>query len=183
MLDTAYIWGYANMRAILTFLTAIFASSAMGQTPEQFIVAALEGLSLQTSAHNSTWQLGEAEQWSVDLDAGIIEFDYADGKKVTAPIQVIGTYNQLDGTFLWGWDHPSVPLALRKHAALAKQWGIKNKVTNFMSRKVSCSEEDAWGFAAVANRLAKANGVYRGPSGTTLVFMTFGEIKIKKHKP
>ena len=54
---------------------------------------------------------------------------------------------------------------------------------SFVTRKVSCSEDDAWGFAAVANRLANANGVYRGPSGTTLVFMTFGKVKLEKSTP
>ena len=122
-------------------------------------------------------------QWSADLDAGLIVFEFSDGVKATAPIQVVGTYNQQDDTFLWGWDHPSVPEPLRKHAALAKQWGEKNQVENFVNRKVYCSEDDAWSFAAVANRLANANGVYRGPSGTTLVFMTFGEVKLEKTKP
>ena len=154
----------------------------MSQAPEQYIKAAREGLSLQTSSHRVTWHLGKEKQWSADLDAGLIVFQFADGVKATAPIQVVGTYNHLDGTFLWGWDHPSVPEPLRKHAALAK-WGEKNNVKNFVARKVSCSEDDAWSFASAANRLANANGVYRGPSGTTQVFMTFGEVKLEKAKP
>ena len=160
-----------------------FAKNAMNQTSEQFIEAAREGLRLQTSAHSSTWHLGKEEHWSVDLDAGLIVFQFSNGMKATAPIQVIGTYNQVDGTFLWGWDHLSVPEALRKHASLAKQWGEKNDLPDFINSKISCTEDDAWSFAAVANRLANANGVYRGPSGTTLVFITFGEIKLEKSKP
>ena len=41
-------------------------------------------------------------------------------------------------------------------------------------------EDDAWTFTAVAARLGNANGAYRGPAGTALVFMTFGEIELKK---
>ena len=164
-------------------IAAILSSTAMSQTPQQYIEAAREGLRAQTSAHGSTWHLGEEQDWSVDFDVGLIVFKFADGVRATAPIQVVGTYNQVDGTFLWGWDHPSVPEPLRKHARLAKQWGEANKVKSFVTRKVSCSEDDAWGFAAVANRLANANGVYRGPSGTTLVFMTFGKVKLEKSTP
>lgn len=171
------------LKILISILAVIFSSSVMSQTPEQYIEAAREGLRLQTSAHSSAWHLGNEQQWSADLDAGIIVFQFADGLKATAPIQVVGTYNQVDGTFLWGWDHPSVPEPLRKHAAVARQWGEKNKVKNFISRKISCSENDAWGFAAVANRLSNANGVYRGPSGTTLVFMTLGEVKLEKPQP
>lgn len=70
-------------------------------------------------------------------------FYFADGVKAIAPIRVVGTYNQTDGTFLWVWDHPSVPEALRKHATLAKQWGEKNNVHNLVHRKVACTEDEA----------------------------------------
>lgn len=148
--------------------------------PSTFMDAALEGLRLQTSAHSATWHLGQEENWSADLDAGTIVFTFADGTTATANIQVVGTYNTQDGTFLWGWDHPSVPEELRAHAKLAREWGEANNVNDFTERMVECSEDDAWQFAAVANRLANANGVYRGPAGTALVFMTFGEVKLEK---
>lgn len=171
------------LKSIISLIAVIFSSNAMSETPEQYIQAAREGLSLQTSSHSATWHLGKEAHWSADLDTGLIVFQFADGMRATAPIQVVGTYNQRDGTFLWGWNHPSVPEPLQKHASLAKQWGDKNNVMNFVTPKVSCSENDAWSFAAVTNRLANANGVYRGPSGTTLVFMTFGEVKLEKAKP
>ncbi|WP_371873425.1 hypothetical protein [Massilia phyllostachyos] len=55
-------------------------------------------------------------------------------------------------------------------------------MTSFATRKIHCSEDEAWAFAAVANRLGNANGVYRGPDGTALVFMTFGEVKLSTPK-
>jgi len=171
------------LKVLIVIISSMIATSAMSQTPEQFIEASREGLRLQTSAHSSTWHLGNEEQWSADLDAGVLVLQFANGVKVTAPVQVVGTYNENDGTFLWGWDHPSIPVALRKHATIAKQWGELNKAKDFINRKVSCTEDDAWSFAAVTNRLAKANGVYRGSSDTTLVFMTFGEVKVEKDKP
>ena len=114
------------------------------------------------------------------MDRGTIAFHFADGTVANASIQVVGTYNTSDGTFLWAWNHPSVPENLRQHARLAQRWGEKNRMTNFTSGKAICSEDDAWGFAAVANRLGNGNGVYRGPNETTLVFMTFGEIQLLK---
>lgn len=151
--------------------------------PSQFIAGAREGLAQQIEAHSKTWNFGKEQNWSVDLEMGLIVFLFANGVSATAPIQVVGTYNKADGTFLWGWDHPSVPQPLSRHALLAKVWGQKNNVTMFTTRKVQCSEDDAWGFAAVANRLAGANGVYRAQTGSTLVFMTFEKIELKTSKP
>jgi len=121
------------------------------ESPAQFIAAAREGLSLQTSTHAATWHLGQEINWAADLNAGTITFNLPEQVTAVAPIQVVGTYNTADGTFLWGWDHPSVSVPLRSHAQLAKDWGRANRLANFTSRLVACSEEEAWGFAAVAN--------------------------------
>jgi hypothetical protein len=145
-----------------------------------FIRQSVEGLRTQTAAHAATWRLGDESNWAADQDAGRIRFTFADGTIAEAELQIVGTYNTLDGTFLWGWDHPSVAEPLRRHARLAKEFGEKNGLTNYTERMVKCSEDDAWEFTAVAARLGKANGAYRGPAGTALVYMTFGEIKLSK---
>jgi hypothetical protein len=152
------------------------------ESPAQFIAAAREGLDLQTSTHAATWHLGEEDNWAADLVAGTITFSLPKQTTGVASIQVVGTYNTADGTFLWGWDHPSVPVPLRAHAELARAWGQKNGMASFTTRSVACNEDDAWGFAAVANRLAAANGVYRGPAGVARVFMTFGEVRLERRE-
>jgi hypothetical protein len=119
----------------------------------------------------------EHYDWAVDLEAGTITFTSAT-KMVTAPVQVIGTYNSLDGTFLWGWDHPSIPEPRRADARLARRFGELQNLPLFTTRMVECTEEQAWSFTAVAMYLAGAQGAYRGPAGTTMVFMTFGELTI-----
>lgn len=148
---------------------------------ERFVAAAREGLALQTAAHTATWRFGEEDEWAADLETGVIFFIFYtdDGEtRVSASIQVVGTYDNLDNSFLWAWDHPSVPESLRQHAVLARQWGERSDVPTFTERKLACSEDDAWAMAAVTARLAEANGVYRGPAGDAYVFFTFGELNI-----
>lgn len=119
----------------------------------------------------------EHYDWSADLESGTIKFTSAT-KIVSAPVQVIGTYNTLDGTFLWGWDHPSVSEPRGADARLARQFGQLQNLPLFTTRKVECTAEQAWSFTAVALYLSGAQGAYRGPAGTTMVFMTFGEMTI-----
>jgi hypothetical protein len=147
---------------------------------ETFIEASREGLAIQTRAHAEMWGFGTEKTWSADLDRGVIEFHLEGGKTVSAPVQVIGSYNTDDGTFLWGWDHPSVPPDLARHANLARVWGEEMVSPAFTSRKVMCSEDDAWSFAAVANRLGEGNGVYRGVAGSAYFFMTLGRLTIEQ---
>ncbi len=61
--------------------------------------------------------------------------------------------------------------------------GETNHASVYTTAKVKCSESEVWNFAAVANRVANANGVYRGSAGSALVFMTLGEIKLSKKNP
>src|SRR5437899_2118720 len=61
----------------------------------------MEELRLKTSAHDAAWRLGEAA-WNIDQNAGTIVFTRSDGIKATCPVQIVGTYNTKDRTWLWG---------------------------------------------------------------------------------
>jgi hypothetical protein len=148
---------------------------------EFFVAQSLEGLKTQTQAHSATWHLGEEEEWFVDQDQGLIRFTFSDGTLAEAPVQIVGTFSPEDNTFLWAWDHPSVNEALRKNARLVYEFGVEHQVPEYISSKVSCTEEDAWEFTALAVRLAEANGAYRGNAGGPWVYMTFGQVRLSKH--
>ena len=45
------------------------------------------------------------------------------GVRATCSVQVIGTFNQEDNSWLWAWDHPSIVPALREHAKRVKAYG------------------------------------------------------------
>ncbi|MDC7122808.1 hypothetical protein OMK64_14830 [Cellulomonas fimi] len=61
------------------------------------------------SPRGSTDALGfDRAAWHVDQTVGEITFT-PPGLRVTAPVHVVGSYDPTDGTWLCGWDHPSVP--------------------------------------------------------------------------
>lgn len=140
---------------------------------------AISGLELKTDANSKTWGLATAS-WDVDLDRGVIEFRNDKGWLISAPVEVIGTYNTLDGTFMWGWDHPSVPEQSAHAAKQVLEYGKRHKINKMTTRVIKISEKDAWQFTALADYLTSGNGAYRGPAGSTHVFMTFGEVTISK---
>jgi hypothetical protein len=136
-------------------------------------------LQAKTAAHNGTWRMDGAS-WDVDLDAGTITFTNERRWKVRAPVQVIGTRSLADGTWLWAWDHPSVPPPRAEHARIVRAFGEAQGLERLTTRKIVASEDEGWEMTALATYLAAANGAYRGPAGNAEVFMTFGEIEIAK---
>ncbi len=147
---------------------------------DQYIKASLEGLRMQMAAHEATWGIGSARSWDVNQNDESIIWKFSDGRVVKAPVQIVGTLNPDDGSFLWAWDNPSVQMSLSGAAQLVKDFGLKHGLAEFATAKVTAGEKRAWEFTALACRLASANGAYRGLSGGPAVFMTFGELNISK---
>jgi hypothetical protein len=143
----------------------------------RLVEQSMEELRLKTAAHDAGWRIGEAD-WDVDQNAGTIVFTRSDGIKATCPVQIIGTYNTDDGTWLWGWDHPSVVPALQEHARQVRDYGEQHGIEPLVTQKLACDEFAAWEFTALACKLCDAQGAYRGPAGNVMVFMTFGAVTL-----
>ncbi len=146
--------------------------------PETFIQQSLAGLAAQQSANDGLWKMREARQWDIDQDTGRIVFTFADGMTASAPVQVVGTFNPEDSSFLWGWDHPSVDPALTRAASATREWARKHKLARWTHRTVVCTEAEAWEFTAVAARLDGASGAYRAPTNGPYVFVVFGQVTL-----
>jgi len=109
----------------------------------RLVEQSMEELRLKTAGHDGVWHLGECD-WDVDQDAGTLIFTRAGGLTATCSVQIIGTYNTDDGTWLWGWDHPSVDPPLQEHAKRLRQYGEEHGIAALTTRKLECDEAEAW---------------------------------------
>lgn len=175
MLPIGYIAGL-----FAAFALALAAAPVLAQSPRDFIDGAVRDMRAKTDAHAKQWRLGKESGWNVDQDAGEIEFRFADGRVLRAPVQIVGTWNRQEGVFQWAWGHASVVAGMRRHAENAKQWGERNRQAKYASRVIPATQEEAFQFTAVAATLSAAKGVYRGQTGTAWVYMTFGEVRQSK---
>ena len=150
---------------------------------ERYISAALDGAIMQIQSHDNTWGFSEANEWHVDQDTQKIIWTFDCGKVVTADVQIIGSYNYEDGSFLWAWDNPSLELEIVLQSLEVKKFGKEHGFKSFIDGKIYISEKRAWEFAAVANRLTNTNGIYSADTGGPRVFLSFGEVSINSKQP
>lgn len=131
------------------------------------------------SAHEGLWHISEAQTWDVDLKAPEIRWIFADGRIVRAPVQLIGTWNSVDNTFLWGWDHPSATPETGIAAAAVKAFADKHAIASLQSAKAACTFEEGWDLAAHAVLIGDLQGIYRGQaSDTAWAYLGFGQITL-----
>lgn len=147
---------------------------------DSFLELCINELRIKTAAHEGIWQLSKAD-WDLNQDTGTITFTSPGGIITTCPVQIIGTFNTSDNSWMWGWDHPSVDPSLQAHARLCKAYGEKHSIRAMTAHKVANStEDDGWQYTAMACKLAGAQGGYRAPQGTTRIYMTIGLPSSKK---
>lgn len=102
--------GYEEMDDTVEVNLADLQSRFRPDTPENaFLTQCHNALQARTDELASKWGFGSEASWNLDMNAGVLTFTFDDGRVVEKPVQVIGTFDTATGTFLWGWDHPSVP--------------------------------------------------------------------------
>lgn len=163
----------------MSLLKKLFGQNHDDEPPEfkQFLEGSMEGLRLQTSAHQGTWQLGDSDRWDFDQDTGELIFTFPD-KIVSAPAQIIGTFDSRNASWMWAWANESIDHALTRDSIRCREYGEQHNIRRLTSPTWRGEETDAWNMTALANRLCKTNGAYRGPAGTTYIFFTFGTVKL-----
>ncbi|MFG0315684.1 MAG: DUF6882 domain-containing protein, partial [Planctomycetota bacterium JB042] len=127
-----------------------------------------------SEGHRAAWGLGEARRWDFDQADGILRFTFDDGKVVEAAAQIVGSHVPTRRNWLWAWANDSIEAPLAEHARLVRAFGEEHGIREFCRANVECSEKAAWRLTAVALRLAGAQGAYRGPAGTSNIFLTCG---------
>jgi hypothetical protein len=136
----------------------------------------LSTIHITTETYTDLFGLDRAD-WHVVLSDGEITFT-TPTRRAVARVQVIGTLDPADDTWLWGWDHPSIPEPCAAAAGRVRAFGERNGLAYLTDRKVTCSQEDAWHYTSLAVRLGEETCAYRGPTDGPFVFMTFGAITV-----
>jgi hypothetical protein len=152
------------------------------ETPEfnALLETSMEELRLKTAGHQSGWRFGKSKRWDLDQSRGDLIFTFDDGVIATCEAQILGSFDTESGTWLWAWANPSLEDALKQDSLRVRQYGEQHAIARLTSAEWPCTEADGWAMAALGCKLCGAQGVYRGPAGTSFVFIAFGDVRLSK---
>jgi hypothetical protein len=169
----------------------LWASLAVGGDPlkepapkdfPKFLDQCLDEFTKQQKTYARKWGIDDCERWDVDQAKGTITFTNTKKghKKLVGKVQIIGSFNSDDDTWLWGWANKTVDDELKKDALKLKAYGEKNKLKKLTQEQWEGEINDAWKMTALAVKLLGAEGAYRGPAGKLYVFMVIRDLKVPK---
>lgn len=136
-----------------------------------------EGMIEQLAQAHQTWGLGTADRWNLDQRTGLISWTFPD-KIATAPAQIVSSYNPSAGSWLWSWANQSILPAMSQASHTVREWGMANGLAALTEHKVDVDDEAAASLAALAVRITRATGFYRGTGGAAIPIITFGEVTL-----
>ncbi len=108
--------------------------------------------------------LPEVAGFELDLETGDLTLKVDGAADMALVAQVAGTYSD-DGSFMWGWGHPSVPQPLQQAAWAAQRYGDRQEIEDLLTRGGETTRKRAEEYTAIAAYLAHADGVFVGDHG------------------
>ena len=134
--------------------------------------AAMERFHARVDANLRIIGRDKADSWVCDEQAGRIAFSLRGKPVAFANYQVVGALDFADWGWTWAWADAAVPHHLCRHAENMRAYGDCHGVRRFMEARLTVNDNEAWHFAALANHLNKAQGVFRAASSEDVRFMT-----------
>jgi len=155
------------MNEILLEFAGRQADAGATQLPESYRQLAVNaGFFLQTRMAGDAIadQLPDVAEFRLNLKKGRIVFVLPDGQEVPAQAQVIGTYSD-DGSWMWAWGHPDVPVEMQQAAWAVQQFGERQEIEDLLSRGGPVDAARLAEFQAICAYISDADGVFLGAHG------------------
>jgi len=154
---------------------------SMTATPEHADLSTLllqgEDMIEQLAQAHRSWGLGGADRWGLDQRTGIITWSFPD-KTATAAAQIVASYNPSAASWLWAWANSSILPEMSRDSRTIRDWAQANGQRALAEPKVEADDDKAATLAALAVRITRAAGFYRGTGSASIPIITFGPVTL-----
>lgn len=116
----------------------------------------------------------------LDVNAGHIKFKGTNHISAKGSVQIVGTYWEGDGTFLWGWANPVYGKLAATHCSRMVHALFSH---DLKQPKIHCSLDKCWDWVALTYMVdADTSGCYRSCPNKDgkWIFLTFGHLTMKR---
>ncbi len=155
------------MNEILLEFAGRMADAGAKQLPESYRQMAVNAqFFLKTRMAGSAVgkRLDQVSDYRLNLKKGRITLCIPDAPDVSGDAQVAGTYSD-DGSWMWGWGHPDVPVRMQQAAWAVQQFGERQQIEELLSRGGPVDTARLQEYLAICAYISDADGVYLADHG------------------
>ncbi|WP_236653345.1 DUF6882 domain-containing protein [Streptacidiphilus melanogenes] len=132
----------------------------------------------QVGRAHMSWGLGSADRWDLDQRTGVITWTFPD-RTAAAPAQILGSFAPGAGSWMWAWANRSLLPEMSRDSRRFCDWAEANGHPGLAQPKIDADEQAASTLAALAFRVTRATGFYKGPgANSSYVVITFGAVTL-----
>ncbi|BCJ39614.1 hypothetical protein GCM10010168_79310 [Actinoplanes ianthinogenes] len=152
-------------------------ASDAGETDLGVLLLQGEDMVNQLAEAHASWGLGTAERWDLDQRTGMITWTFAD-KTATAAAQILASYNPSTASWLWAWANESILAAMSRDSRAVRDWAERHGQQALVQPRVQADAELAATLSALAVRITRATGFYRGAGSAAIPIIIFGPVTL-----
>jgi hypothetical protein len=123
------------------------------------------------------YRLEDWVRYDYDAHACTLTFSDANGPRVVADIQVVGSIG--DDDWMWGWANDNWPAQSTDVMHRVRDFGVQNGIEELTSDFLVSDDLPGlgWMLAAIATRVLDAEGAYRAPGDPGAVYLLIRSLK------
>jgi hypothetical protein len=108
-----------------------------------------------------------------DLSTATIAFERP-STRVVADLCVVGTVSETEGSFLWAWANPAIPVEAKRGIEKVRAFGLEHDLGLLIEPEMSGGRAEGLEALAIAGRVLDADGAWVDEgSDLTLFFLLF----------
>ncbi|QKW23430.1 hypothetical protein HUT16_33970 [Kitasatospora sp. NA04385] len=147
-----------------------------GAELEALVAEGFERIDRLAEAHVQ-WGLGTADRWGLDQRTGLITWTFPDRTAVAAA-QILATWSPRGESWMWSWANGSILPGLSRDARAVRDWAGARGHAALTTPTLDADAGAAAALAALAVRVTRAAGFYRGPGDRSHTIITFGPVTL-----
>lgn len=150
----------------------------LGEEADTFLAAATAEFNEKQAALSADWSFGDYEQWSFDQSSGLFTLALADGSKVLADGQILGSHAPREGSWEWAWNNPNVEPGVARASRTVKALGKRLGIPYLVQGQIPVAEDASVSYlCAIGVKATESAGAFLGSAGAINVHLLLANLR------
>ena len=145
---------------------------------DAFLAAATAEFNDKQAALSANWSFGEYEQWGFDQYSGLFTLTLADGSRVLADGQILGSHSPRDGSWEWAWNNPNVEAGVARASQAVRDLGERLGISYLTHGRIPVEGDVFVSYlCAIGVKATGSDGAFLGSAGAINVHVLLANLR------